>query len=117
MDILGLRDQPPHSFLAQGIFLGESNGIKNWALTRSQALNALSQLMATGWPILGGDIIQHAGGNSFTYTYENWHCEMQHDEQSEDFLARSIQVARSHILHLDDVSKFVVLVPSDKNVR
>lgn len=71
-------------------------GLRNWALTKSQALTALEQLAARQIPILGGDVYQYIEG-VIKPNYDSWYCDQLPDESKEAFLKRSIPKAKEYI--------------------
>jgi hypothetical protein len=73
-----------------------SIGIENWALSRPQAIAAIKGLEKLNSSVLGGDVIQFVQ-NVPRLTYDNWFCEIEDNESSEDFAKRSLLVAKSFI--------------------
>ena len=76
-------------------------GISNWALSREEALNAISQLAQNKVAVLGGDVYV-VSLNSFEHNYDNWFCDKQNEESEFEFLERSIGQARSYIKNYND---------------
>lgn len=82
--------------LGVGIYQGEF-GINNWALTKLQALDAITELEKMGIPVLGGDVCEKDPSGRILPNYDNWYCEPLPDESKEDFVHRSIQKTREYI--------------------
>lgn len=78
-----------------GLYLG-CVGIKNWALGRDDAIRAVNELEALGFPVLGGDVYQLVD-RSPEHTYDNWYCDQEPGELYSAFLKRSSAKARSYI--------------------
>jgi len=83
------------SILGVGRFL-ESQGVRNWALTRSEALVALAELDAEHIAVSGGAVFAEVGGRMRS-TRDAWYCDQNAGETSEAFLRRSIAEARGFI--------------------
>jgi hypothetical protein len=83
------------SILDLGVSL-ESIGIKNWALNKTDALNAIKMLENSRIPVLGGDVYKLVG-NAVEQTYDNWYCNQEAGESNDDFLCRSLNTARKYI--------------------
>lgn len=81
--------------LCKGMSL-ESIGVKNWSLSRPEALNALNQFLILEVPILGGDVCEIING-VLQYNYDNWYCDKLPNESNLDFVKRSIEKAREYI--------------------
>lgn len=71
-------------------------GIRNWALTKEAALNALDKLLEIQVPILGGDVFEKING-VMRPKYDNWYCDPILDESKDDFVVRSIGIAKRYI--------------------
>jgi len=71
-------------------------GIRNWGLTRTQALAALDHLAAEKIAVLGGDVYE-ADGTMIQPAYDNWYCDRLPDETTDAFTERSISQARAYI--------------------
>jgi hypothetical protein len=83
------------SILSYGISLS-CVGVKNWALERDNALRAVNELEALGFPVLGGDVYQLV--DEFPeQTYDNWYCDQEPGELDYAFLKRSSEKARGYI--------------------
>ena len=99
--------------LKVGRFLGEV-GISNWALTRPQALEVLSQMRASGVPVLGGDVCEKDVHGRILPNYDNWHCERLLNEGNSAFLERSFLHAKEYVSNypISDTGKvFFTIVP------
>jgi hypothetical protein len=71
-------------------------GVRNWMLTRSQALIAIEELEAEGIAVLGGDVYSAEEGR-VAPTYDSWHCDRNPGENDEAFVRRSAERARRYI--------------------
>ncbi len=83
------------SILGYGISLS-CVGVKNWALGRDDAIRAINELEALGFPVLGGDVYQLVD-ESPEQTYDNWYCDQESGELNSAFLKRSSEKARCYI--------------------
>lgn len=83
------------SILSYGISLS-CVGVKNWALGRDDAIRAINELEALGFPVLGGDVYQLVGEFP-EQIYDNWYCDQEPGELDSDFLKRSSEKARGYI--------------------
>ena len=70
----------------------ESLGVNNWALSRKDAIYALTQLKKMGVGVLGGDVYLMKDDN-FKPNYDNWFCEKTDLEIDSIFVERSISIA------------------------
>lgn len=82
--------------LSKGISL-EPIGVKNWALSRQDALEALNQFLILQIPVLGGDVCELTKGNP-EYNYDNWYCDRIPGESDLAFVNRSINKAKDYII-------------------
>lgn len=71
-------------------------GVNNWALEKSEALDALDKFAELQVPVLGGDVCELIDG-VIQYNYDNWYCEQIQGEPRLDFTIRSIQKAKDYI--------------------
>lgn len=71
-------------------------GIRNWALEKEKALNAMTQFVELQVPILGGDVCELIDG-IIQYNYDSWHCEPIDGEPKINFVARSVEKAKQYI--------------------
>lgn len=71
-------------------------GVNNWALEKSEALNALDKFAELQVPVLGGDVCELIDG-VIQYNYDNWYCEQMQGEPKTDFIIRSIGKAKEYI--------------------
>jgi hypothetical protein len=74
----------------------EELGVRNWALKRDDALQALVQLSSMRIAVLGGDVYM-ALGDSIEPKYDNWYCNPEPTESDEDFIVRSVTMAKNYI--------------------
>lgn len=81
--------------LKVGISL-EPLGVKNWALSKEDAVNALDRFYELQVPILGGDVCENING-IIQFNYDNWYCDRQPNESQFDFVNRSVAKARDYI--------------------
>lgn len=98
-----IRSKNIDEILKVGKWLGES-GINNWALTKSQALEALDKLLNLNIAVLGGDVYE-TRGDYIQPNYDNWYSDRQPGESKEDYLNRSIEESRTYI------ERYAVYVP------
>ncbi|HET9825991.1 MAG TPA: Imm40 family immunity protein [Chitinophagaceae bacterium] len=88
-------------------------GLRNWALTKPQALIALEKFSEFGIPVLGGDVYENIEG-VIRPNYDSWHCDPLSDEDKVNFIKRSISTAERYIqaYPIKDPNKiFFALVP------
>ncbi len=85
-------------------------GVRNWALSRVEALAALTKLTEIGVAVLGGDVYSVSGGGVES-NYDNWYCNRDELESDSAFVERSIAVARNYILDYPDETVLFVIVP------
>jgi hypothetical protein len=88
-------------------------GLRNWALTKAQALVALEKLYSLQVPVLGGDVCERVN-NIIRPNYDSWYCDPMPDEDKVDFLLRSIGKAKEYITAYkarEPNETFFVLVP------
>ena len=100
------------NILKVGYSLDEA-GLRNWALQKDDALNALIKLEELQVPILGGDVCEFING-ILQYNYDNWYCDRLTNESHLDFVSRSIKKAKEYIEHynIKESDKiFFALVP------
>lgn len=71
-------------------------GVRNWALTREQALSALQEFEKARIPVLGGDVLK-VGNAQPEHNYDGWHTDRTKDESKGAFLNRSLAAARDYI--------------------
>lgn len=91
----------------------EDVGVRNWALTRAQALDALIRLDTAQIAILGGDVYELRDG-ILRPRYDNWHCDRKQNESGTAFATRSVAAARSYIADYrpeKETEVFFVIVP------
>lgn len=106
--------------LAVGVPL-EAIGIQNWGLTKDQSLEALEKFSILNIAILGGDVLEKNNGQ-IQHNYDNWYCERLLEETENEFMTRSIEVAKNYIRNYKPQKNdkiFFVIVPKlaeDNNV-
>jgi hypothetical protein len=90
----------------------EDVGVRNWALSREDALAALTKLTEIGIAVLGGDVYS-VNGKFVESNYDNWYCNCNELESNSDFVERSIGVARNYIVnyHAPDGAVLFAMVP------
>jgi hypothetical protein len=81
--------------LSSGEFLGDA-GVRNWALTRQEALVAIAELGSEGIAVLGGDVYKRDRA-VFVAIGDGWHCDRDAEEDSETFVDRSVEAARKYV--------------------
>jgi hypothetical protein len=91
----------------------EGVGVRNWALTKADALRALENLLEMEVGIAGGDVYKLVNGK-LELTYNNWFCDRNAREISEHYVARSVAHARNYIANYEDqgMEFFFALVPA-----
>lgn len=95
--------------LSVGVSL-ECIGIKNWALSRNEAISAICELETHGVPILGGDVYHLVNGVA-EQTYDNWYCDRDANELASEFLRRSVSKAKSYIENYKVDGALFAIVP------
>jgi len=76
----------------------EDVGVRNWALSRKDALAALTKLTEIDTAVLGGDVYSVSGG-LVEANYDNWYCNRDEHEVDLAFVNRTIAVARNYIVN------------------
>lgn len=74
----------------------EPIGVKNWALSKEDAVNVLDKFYEMQIPILGGDVCEIVDG-VIQYNYDNCYCDRNPNESWSDFVIRSIGKAKDYI--------------------
>ncbi|MCH6199871.1 Imm40 family immunity protein [Aquiflexum sp. LQ15W] len=103
-----------NEILKVGVSL-ESIGVKNWALSKEDAVKALDTFYELQIPILGGDVCESIN-EVIQYNYDNWYCDRQPNESQLDFVNRSITKARDYInnYNSDNIENiFFAFVPDE----
>lgn len=93
-------------------------GIRNWALTRSQALIVVEELLSERIAILGGDVCTNENNRIFP-NGDGWYSDPLPNESMEDFLKRSIDKTRTYIENYpqrEDVRLFFNIVPATRGM-
>ena len=93
-------------------------GIRNWALTRSQALNAINELESAGIAILGGDVY-YVSDNRLSSSPDSWYCDQSPNQPWNAFVRRSATEARKYIegYEIEEESDVLfAIVPRERNV-
>ncbi len=85
-------------------------GVRNYALSQTESLVALSQLVEKGVAVLGGDVYSFID-DSIKETYDSWHCDQDKSESDEEFLKRSIATSQNYILSYSNSNTLFALVP------
>jgi len=93
--------------------LSEINpGSDEYALRVQDALQAIKLLDGTRLPIVGGDILSESNGE-LVYAYQlwgdryhtlNWSCDPIHSESVEEYINRSVILARECINKADEIA-------------
>jgi len=92
----------------------DSIGVRNWALTKLQALQVLGELGKNKIPILGGDVYVEDTDGVIKLSYSNWYCDRLPGETLDHYLARSIAKAEEYITNFKVVNSakvFFAIVP------
>ena len=71
-------------------------GLRERALLREDALQAVDLAESAGTPILGGDVYVDKKGQ-FESAYANWYAEQREGEAEKAFAARSCSESRAYI--------------------
>lgn len=83
------------AIVSNGIAL-HNTGVRNWALSKAQALSALDKFKIEKISVLGGDVYELNDGVPES-NCDNWYCDRDPDEAFESYAARSINKARVYI--------------------
>ncbi len=78
----------------------------------NDALKGIELLKNERVPILGGDILSDETGE-LAYTYENWYCDQNPDENQFDYVDRSYEYAMNYLSNIAKKNKndlYVVIV-------
>ncbi|WP_419785787.1 Imm40 family immunity protein [Pseudodesulfovibrio sp.] len=99
------------ALLSSGVAL-HSSGINNWAFKKNQALLVLDEIRKINVPILGGDVFLFED-ELLVPASENWFCDQLNKETYDEYVLRSINVAKSYIekMQLNGRVPYFVLVP------
>lgn len=84
------------SILSVGRWLGDI-GVRNWLLSRDEALSAIDRLSELGVGLLGGDLYGGAIA-PMTVSREGWQCDPVSGESPDEFAIRSAKESRAYIL-------------------
>ncbi|WWW36964.1 Imm40 family immunity protein [Stenotrophomonas rhizophila] len=71
-------------------------GVRNWALDQDRALDAVEKLSRQGVAVAGGDVYRWENGR-LEPTYDNWYCNKNDGEHMDEYIERSISLARNYI--------------------
>jgi hypothetical protein len=82
---------------SKGVSLSDI-GLKDLALSRSDALNAIDLLPKMLTPILGGDVL-FMNGASIELAYADWHCDPRDGESRDVFVNRGCDAAKDYIVN------------------
>jgi hypothetical protein len=88
-------------------------GLRNWALSKPQAIIAIQKFSKYRIPVLGGDVCEMLEG-IIKPNCDSWHCDQYPDEKKDDYINRSISTARDYIESYPSQQSdkiFFVLVP------
>ena len=85
---------------SRGVVL-DSLGLRDRALVRGDALQAIDLLEAAGIPVLGGDVYIAKQGK-IESAYANWYTDQREGETISRFAARSFAESRSYISKFPD---------------
>jgi len=90
----------------------EPIGVRNWALTAAQAIEAIARLSSAGVAVLGGDVYSLESG-CIEQNYDSWFCNRNNCESEADFVIRSALKAKGYIERYDVLNGgvFFALVP------
>lgn len=96
---------------AKGVSLGKL-GLREVALRREDALDAIQAFRESSLPILGGDVYFEQQGN-VEPAYANWYVDRHDGESREEFADRSCSRAEKYIADFPGTDKqpLFVLVP------
>jgi hypothetical protein len=83
-------------------------GAAGVAFTREDILEALEYLKGSQVGVLGGDVLEVAGGRP-RHTYDSWHADRKNGENVMDFLKRSIAEAEGYIRSYPDPEDGTIL--------
>lgn len=90
-----------------------AQGIRNWALTKTQVLRILERFSDSEVVILGGSVMTNSAGQ-FSYNYDGWTCDAISSESRSTHQARSISTAIDYVNSYslaDRADVFFVLTP------
>ena len=87
-------------------------GVRNWVLSREDALAALAKLAEIGIAVLGGDVYS-VNGRFVESNCDNWYCNRDELESDSAYVERSIAAARSYIVNYraPEGAVFFAIVP------
>lgn len=85
----------PNLLQDRGVSLDQL-GLRERALHRNDALQAIDLLSHANVPILGGDVYL-LSGTSVRLAYANWHAERREDETEDAYCKRSWALAEEYI--------------------
>ncbi len=80
-----------------GIYLESKLGVKEWALSRDNAIRLLEIMNKIQKPCLGGDVILEEENGNFKYAYGFWHYDRTANETEEEYIGNSISKAVEYI--------------------
>lgn len=83
-------------------------GVAEVAFTRPDVLDALKSLDGSQAGVLGGDVLKVVGGKP-KYTYDNWYVKKAPQEDTTDFLRRSITEAEKYVKAYPDPEDGTIL--------
>ncbi|WP_321518487.1 Imm40 family immunity protein [uncultured Bacteroides sp.] len=104
-------DRVDEIMLRNGISLTKE-GLGAWGHNRINSLIAIAKLYNLKVPILGGDVCIMDDKGKFHLTYDNWYCNRNIDESSNDYAQRSCLAAESYIrkYHIEDKQGTILFI-------
>jgi len=93
-------------------------GVKETALSRGHALEAIRILRLCEIPVVGGDVVRLTAGKA-QYVGDNWYVKRLPGEGPKDYITRSHDKAEAYLRNYqdpDDGTIMYVIVPSDKGL-
>jgi len=91
-----MNDQYLNFIREHGVDLEKALGVKEWALSRNDALTAIGILRDGHEAVLGGDVIFEREGR-LRYTHDNWHSDPGENEPTAQYIERSLAEAEGYI--------------------
>lgn len=72
-------------------------GVRNWALSRADALSAIDEFERIGGvALLGGDVYEQRT-SIVKSNRDNWHCDRATHESDQEFVRRSLDLSKKYI--------------------
>lgn len=87
-------------------------GLGAWGHNRINSLIAIAELYNLKVPILGGDVCIMDDKGEFNLTYNNWYCDRNSDESTDNYAQRSCLAAESYIrnYHVEDKQGSILFI-------